>query len=244
MVDPRDIGILFSAPMVLALLREAREPGTGKTQTRRLLKPQPAFLDSVDRAAPTLNARQDKDGVWRIYDSDGMMSLSEPLKVRHNVGDRLWVRETTKLISVGPGRRVGVTYVADGEAAEIHFFEPEERGKSLKLTQQTPGIHMPRWASRLTLGVTDVRVQRLQDISEADAIAEGIASAPPPHRGWWHYGDRDGLPGLTAISSYRSLWDKINGGTGAGAWGANPWVVATTMIVALRNIDALRPEEP
>jgi hypothetical protein len=100
----------------------------------------------------------------------------------------------------------------------------------------TPSIYMPRWASRITLHVTDVKIERVQDISEADAKAEGAvcttcANAVAP---------KDGFP------SYRSgfgiLWDSINAGRGYG-WKANPWVIAITFKPELANIDAtIRPE--
>lgn len=100
---------------------------------------------------------------------------------------------------------------------------------------------MPRWASRLTLTVTDVRVQRLQDISEADAIAEGIQSmdrysmavndrsfAVSEHdpNGWFP----------TAVAAYQALWDKLNADRGFG-WPRNPWVIAVTFTIEHRNID-------
>ena len=106
-------------------------------------------------------------------------------------------------------------------------------------------MYQPRWASRLTLTVTDVRVQRLQECSREDAIAEGVEmeSADPP----FYY-----VPGiypnsLTAIGieepggrhperAYAKLWDHINGD---GSWAANPWIVALTFTVERRNIDAL-----
>lgn len=99
-----------------------------------------------------------------------------------------------------------------------------------------PSIHMPRWASRLTLTVTDVRVERLQDISEADAIAEGCPVSTMPGTighplcpvGFNEMG--------TPIYWFRELWNSING---PDAWDANPWVVALTFDVARRNIDAV-----
>ncbi len=86
----------------------------------------------------------------------------------------------------------------------------------------TPSIFMPRWASRLTLTVTDVRVQRLQDISEEDAWAEGITAY-----GTTRY-EREGR------DLYALLWNSING---AGAWNNNPWVVALSFTVRKGNID-------
>lgn len=100
-----------------------------------------------------------------------------------------------------------------------------------------PSIHLPRWASRLTLIVETVKVERLQDISEADAIAEGIEPAPPPHPGYRHYGERDGLPGIVAVDSYKALWESLHG---AGAWRANPDVVALTFRVVKENIDRIK----
>jgi hypothetical protein len=101
------------------------------------------------------------------------------------------------------------------------------------------GMHMPRWASRLTLTVTDVRVERLQAISEADALAEGVVQ----HRDGYfevpgvRHPNKDfgALARVTAREMYAALWDVING---SGAWLADPWIVATTFEVALRNIDA------
>ena len=82
-----------------------------------------------------------------------------------------------------------------------------------------PSIFMPRWVSRITLEITDVRVERLQDISEADAIAEGVEYLPDVG-GWRCYMNERG--GYTyAVTSYRSLWESING---PGSWAANPWV--------------------
>ena len=95
---------------------------------------------------------------------------------------------------------------------------------------------MPRWASRLTLTVTDVRVERLQDISEADAIAEGCAPLSHPMGRadlLWHEIGPDQWQAPSRW--YRTLWDSING---AGAWADNPWVVAVSFDVREGNIDA------
>jgi hypothetical protein len=103
---------------------------------------------------------------------------------------------------------------------------------------------MPRWASRLTLTVTDVRVERLQDCSEADAEAEGVERVDyQGAQAWKSYetypdGSRhphSSVPNRLARISYRELWNSING---AGAWEQNPWVVALTFTVEQRNIDA------
>ena len=101
-------------------------------------------------------------------------------------GDRLWVRETWAPLTVGYAYRADPVWNAP----------PADRWH--------PSIHMPRAASRITLEVTGVRVERLQDISEADVIAEGCPRQMLYGTGW-----------------YRDLWLKING---TGSWGANPWV--------------------
>lgn len=184
-----------------------------KTQTRRVLKDQPGDLDRPGMF---------DDGEWYVTSSRGDHQTS--LAVRFRVGDRLWVRETWADTLSDPNEAV---YRADGE-----------RPHSLLLWQ--PSIHMPRWASRLTLTVTDVRVQRLQDISEEDALAEGVIWSdekiafhvpgvphPDPAFPW--------LSRATAREMYAALWDVING---AGSWGANPWVVALTFTVEQKNIGA------
>ena len=141
----------------------------------------------------------------------------------YRVGDRLWVRETWEN-SIGSPDEVSyrATAVDDG-------WRPEEVGEH----KWRPSIFMPRWASRLTLTVTRVRVQRLQDISPADAIAEGIAPTATIHTI-----DCD-TP--NPCYDYRSLWDSLNAKRGFG-WETNPWVVALTFTVARQNIDAEQTE--
>ena len=115
-------------------------------------------------------------------------------------GDRLWVRETHCAFERGH-----VHYAAD--------FTRDPKGEREHGVRWTPSIHMPRWASRITLEITDVRVERLQEISEADAIAEGTA----PYRLPVH----PAREALRHVDGYAQLWDSING---AGSWAANPWV--------------------
>lgn len=208
-----DRPILFSAPMIRALL-DGR-----KTMTRRILKPQPTMLPGVNPEFSQLVAKQGADGVWRVYGSE---PASEPFKVRHRVGDRLWARETHYVWSAG---------YKDGSGQRISYRATEPDAP----TSWTPGIHMPRWASRLTLTVTDVRVERLQDISMDDAAAEGLRYIDDgPGAGFWVVDDTP-VCGDGSVEAYAQLWDHING---ADAWAANPWVTATTFTVERRNIDS------
>jgi hypothetical protein len=178
-------------------------------------------------------------GAWRFMAGavGGGAVREDRVIPRFAKGDRLWVKETVKLISVGPAARLGIAYMADGETPDVQFFDPPERPKALKLTQQTPSIYMPRWASRLTLTVTDVRVERLQAISEADAIAEGLRWRPVLEA--WSASDSDSWPTWRSpIRSYAGLWNHING---SGSWNANPWIVAVSFTPELRNIDSPMP---
>ncbi len=211
-----DKPILFSAPMVRALLA-----GT-KTQTRRLFK----------------NIKDVGEGKYHIWTKGGgVFGLSEldvpkfgPDYLPIKVGDHLWVRER---IERANGEAVG--YPADGS------WLPNDPWQWKRDT--LPSIHMPRWASRLTLAVTDVRVERLQDISEADAKAEGLethldgdADDNGRARLYEYFRGSDDLEwDSDPVEAYLALWDAINGD---GAWEANPWVAAYTFTVELGNIDA------
>lgn len=217
-----DRPILFSKPMVRAILREIKAPGTGKTQTRRVLKPQPP----ANARYSGIHYASDEPNSWFFNSPRGPMKVRE----RYEGGERLWVRESLECAN---GEAIG--YPADG----TWLPNTPWRWQRAKL----PSIHMPRWASRITLHVTDVRVERLQDISEEDAIAEGIeevtnevASRDKSLRYWRRYRD-GGWNGYVdnPIGSYASLWTEING---PGSYEANPWVAAISYRPVLTNIDA------
>ena len=127
-------------------------------------------------------------------------------------GDRLWVRETW----AAPHAYDHLPPRMISQEARIHYTATEERGGLL----WRPSIHMPRWVSRITLEITAVRVERLQDISEADALAEGIYK--PLGSQFWHTNPSANiLPGETPQWAYRNLWESISGPC---SWDANPWV--------------------
>ena len=189
--------MLFSAPMVRAIL-DGR-----KTVTRRLVKPSP---HKVDGGVPFADAP-----AWAQAEP-GSSVMRCPYGVR---GTRLWVRET--FCDNWYMDRGVIKYRADGELDSDMF----DAGCTWR-----PSIHMPRWASRITLEVTGVLVERLQDISEKDAQAEGIERTEDffgcPC--WRVYGEPDGGDVVAPddpIGSYRSLWESING---PGSWEQNPFV--------------------
>ena len=187
--------ILFSAPMVRALLA-----GT-KTQTRRIMK------DRYLLGGPP----------------EGCLLSGCPYG---QAGDRLWVRETWMPCDTSPGGDVAVLYKAsndirpDGVSCETFgaskwFFRGNEEVENFRIDidymdvygeRWRPSIFMRRWMSRITLEITGIRVERLQDISDKDAVAEGISRRA----------EED-----TPFRAYRDLWSSING---PESWDANPWV--------------------
>lgn len=234
--------ILFSAPMVRALLDGS------KTQTRRVVKYQPpediAPPIHVERYAPVTIDRHGDEvpgaEIFGAYDESGEWGTKCPYG---EPGHHLWVRESLKADYDESGYILGYAYSADGaKVARCHgLAEWASDGMAfahLARPGGVPSIHMPRWASRITLEITGVRAERLQDISEADAIAEGIDSRP--HAGsdraiWRVYGTVDTYTS-DPVSSYQSLWESINGD---GSWAANPWV----WCVEFRRVYAGRREE-
>lgn len=220
----RDIPILFSGMMVRALL--ARR----KTQTRRLL-----YLLRKAKDGRIGDARQliyfpppyraGASGFPRDYGPGEYFDLGPWHKVLP--GDRLWVRENIKLVSQGPGNARGIVYEAD-DPQEVKLFTPENPGK-LRVGRLTPSIHMPRWASRLTLCVTKVDVERVQDITDAAAEAEGIVPGP------FGYGFEGAPPeycGRRPREGFKRLWCLLHGeDDGVGCWNANPPVVVISFDV-------------
>lgn len=187
--------IIFSKPMVTAIL-EGR-----KSQTRRVIQHRHAYC--------TFNAGPDgghvHKGPARIPDGDeGLLALDW---LRNHCpygspGDRLWVREAWRApweYNARPPRDIP-------HGVEVRYEVDHSGNTPNKWGKFRHARFMPRWASRLTLEIVSIRVERLGDCSEADAWAEGV--------------QLDDMH-TTALSAYRELWESING---PGAWGANPWV--------------------
>lgn len=233
-----DRPIIFSGAMVRALLAGR------KTQTRRLVKPQPP--QCVTSAGVIARTGEGQTDEWSWLSGDpkdcDTWGFEGDFSVRYRPGDRLYVRENFQLLSLADylptkSEPADVRFAATDPCADL---PADARGYSWR-----PCIHMPRWASRLTLIVEDVRVERLQDISEADAIAEGIAEYPceGPHRGegatFWtaELGHPEHGARFTPVSAYRALWESLHGDD---SWTANPFVVALTFRVVRGNIDQVR----
>jgi hypothetical protein len=219
-----DKPIIFKGPMVCGIL-EGR-----KTQTRRI------------------SDKQDwPDGIIRLQPRQQSC-------VPYKIGDRLWVRENCRAEELESGDD-GVRYMADNgwiriennEIAAIQwtnllYYRSDITSKRQvpNVGAKVPSIHMPTWASRLTLIVADVRVQRLQDISEEDALAEGVVFDAA--KGFIVPGidhpDKDFpyLSRTTAREMFAALWDVVNG---SGAWCKNPFVVAVSFNPHKQNILAM-----
>jgi len=211
--------ILFSGPMVRTILAGQ------KTQTRRVVKPQPSFPCGFEKIVSVLDpwhadafvgtpgegvvkSSGPRERQWHLEDWSGNLVARWDVRCPYGVpGDLLWVRETWDFRPWGD-RVVRVAYAADGDqSGEIRV--PDGWNPMLyNYARWRPSIHMPRWASRLTLRVTDVRVERVQEISHADAIAEGCADPTGHNAHRFHFAD---------------VWDTLNAKRGHG-WDANPWV--------------------
>ncbi|NHV08273.1 hypothetical protein G9X43_08000 [Cronobacter turicensis] len=189
--------IIFNAEMIRSIL------SGNKTQTRRIMKPQPEACPRGGHWWPSDKHRtmlhveealQNSEGIWA-----GIVGDACPFG---DVGDHLWVREAFGDCGVR------LVYRAD-----------TDDGAACKVRRWTPSIHMPREASRLTLEITGVRVERLNDISEQDARAEGVGRLKGGF--WRHYQPGWTQHQLSARGSFVTLWKSIYGDE---SWQANPWV--------------------
>lgn len=233
--------ILFSAPMVKALLAGK------KTQTRRVVKPSIVPHLEWQGGSSDDNSEFDFLGLmydkWRDdngkempaewlaycneYPEEGVIPIGQGYGA---VGDQLWVREAFSCI----GNEDGFHVDASGNICELERAQRIYKASAVQKPDNyglwtspegfdfdgrwTPSIFMPRWASRITLEITAIRIERLNEISESDAIAEGV----PTHI----YKEKMGYgtyfrPTKTAKDSFKQLWESING---ADSWAENPWV--------------------
>jgi hypothetical protein len=168
----KDRPILMCGEMVRATLDGS------KTQTRRVVKPQP-FSEHVVKFGEEMQSPYG----WK--------------------GDRLWVRETWRVFG-------GREYEYQKHKPSVRYRADDICGEDFQ-AEWRPSIHMPRWASRLTLEITEVRVERVQDITESDAKAEGVPASKNVEM-------KDGSPCYRI--PYQILWNQING---CDAWDKNPW---------------------
>lgn len=179
--------ILYSAPMARAKVERR------KTQTRRIIKPQPVLSEKVG-----FIFKGYAYGLGGSFDPKGLRNLNCRCPYG-KPGDLLWGKETYSANSTE------IIYRAT-------HYGPPIGGK------WRPSIFMPHWASRIHDEIVDVRVERLQDITEADAIAEGIYEVWP---GRFHWQETAFCTAKTAVESYFELWEMING---PGSVELNPWV--------------------
>lgn len=244
--------ILFSGPMVRAILAGR------KTRTMRVMKPQPVEFQ------PGLFSYKDKVFVshdllvdhlfHEVYGTDGTPYGS----VWSAGGDRLWVRETFSYYRpFGSDVQPGAPVIYRADADHCNQYPCQLDGQMVLVSAREPwkpSIHMPRKASRITLELTDVEVQRVQDITEEQAIAEGCEAyelsmwggfhrtdsgrrcfchsgdGDKPAPEWMEHPERDVISASTARESFQRLWNRINHNRGFG-WDVNPWCWALTFKV-------------
>ena len=232
-----DRPIPFKPEMVQALL-DGR-----KTQTRRVLKPQPEpFVDGFVRVA---TCNKTGKAVWETrlngkpcLGIDRGDFLDAHVKTAR-VGDRLWVKEAWRA-AAWDDHLAPSELLTDHNRCWLLGYEADRKGDLFPgAGRLRAGMHMPRWASRLTLIVTDVKVERVQDISARDAVAEGID--PRPHECGCEVCARTSFycpaTASSIIMAFADLWNSINGKKAGCAWDDNPWVCATSFRCIAKNID-------
>ncbi|AKE75463.1 hypothetical protein WIE56_13345 [Klebsiella pneumoniae] len=211
-------GMIFNGEMVLAIL-DGR-----KTQTRRIMKIQPehSWL-GLRRVIDSKNGSDDGTYFWSLSDAFGLKIRSKSFTCPFgSVGDRIWVREAFRVHS----RATDVATLVYKASERNSWTEQTHRvpvavcNKQATPEKWTPSLHMPRWASRILLEITDVRVERLNAISEEDARAEGIIDG-----GCLNCGEPEPCgcanPEPDATDAFAYLWQSIYG---QESWNADPWV--------------------
>lgn len=227
--------LLFKAEMIQALLREIKNPGTGKTMTRRSCKEMNRWVNQDCREVRLI------DGDWYHFLKSATAPLSKLRLPRK--GDLIWCKETARVGSLSANyenqskSRYSIEYKADGASP---MFSGELPGKWFPSKSHNsdgslrwhPSIFMPRWASRITLLIEDVRVERLQDITWKDAVSEGIKGIGTVDLGTCKYVRNTHM----VLDEFQDLWKSING---EESWNSNPHVVVRTFKPILANVDAV-----
>lgn len=231
----KEYPLIFNSEMVRAIL-DGR-----KTQTRRIMKVQPDTPEfGVRQIIESSITKEIGMYFWSQEDARGIKARSKPFSCPYGVvGDRIWVRETWAVVSHAfDDDGLMIDYVPDRPAKAVHekpfgngyysghaiyaadggFTWGDDDGCVDGRSCWNPSIHMPRWASRITLEITAVRVEQLNSLSQEDAQAEGMELT-----GWRPtYSDPDsGGEVLTPYDNFALLWESIYG---EGSWRANPWV--------------------
>ncbi len=216
--------ILFSGAMVRKIIEDL------KTNTRRVVQPQPPKEATFAGQMRCSDPKQDASFWWMSgnpKDIDEWMSVdgTEPFFCPYGKpGDRLWVRETWQYFGgdeyLYQKSRQSVAYKATWDSDKCLWKEGTAEPTTFDYWPETwrPSIHMPRWASRLTLEIVSVKVERVQEISQADAKAEGVTAVISKKiHGWTPH-----------VLEFSLLWDSINAKREGGkyAWAANPFVWA------------------
>jgi len=208
-----DKPILMQPEMVRALI-DGR-----KTQTRRIIKEPDNGVHTLIEDGVPLHFADYVDGLWH----ERPCPHGQP-------GELLWVREPHYL-EKRPQCHNAVAYAADNEAIPTGSYIEG-------WTKLRPSIHMPRWANRITLLIKDIRVERVQDISETDAMAEGVYGQGK----FWCNPLHPALCCFSARPAFPDLWDTINTQPGT-RWRDNPWIWALQYTPYLMNIDNFKKQE-
>lgn len=210
----KERSIIFSGPMVRAIL-EGR-----KTQTRRVIVPQPKWLVYGKREIAPHSLLVISEGRILCCDEIGVRNLitiaclseqGKSIKILYRKRARLWVREAWRLS--GSAQMPDRNEIPSFASRDTIVYRVDEEWNG---PWRSP-IHMPRWASRLTLEITKIRAERVQEISRDDCFAEGITIDQSLSQ------DTPAITATWPIECYRQLWDSIYTKRGFG-WDVNPWV--------------------
>ena len=198
--------ILFGTPMVQGIL-EDRKNQTRRTQGLKIINENPDDWENIF---------QDKDGNWFASTESAEGDCLYPVECPKQIGDILWVRETFEIVPI----ETASVYTADSNVQKKLRYKADGEDSFEKWK---PSIFMPKSACRIFLKVTNVRVERLNDITEEDAISEGIIKhSDYGSTGYILYTEPEAAyTDIDAVYSFESLWESING---KESWEANPWV--------------------